>query len=330
MELANFVPDFAPGELYADTCPCHTCRDIKVFEIALVQAKVTYNRYGWHDPQGRFFVLKETLKRHGGLDAFIQKVESGKLSVEPLVLRANDGDCIEIQMTNLLPERLDASPFQLETITDIVGTHVHLVKFDTIVSDGAANGWNNIAGARKYETLIERFFANTKLNTVFFHDHLYANSHQQHGVFGALIIEEVGATFHNIRTGKPLTYGTKAVIRRKDGTSFREFALFVHDFAMLFDRDGNPLNPPEVPGSHDDPGVMGINYRCEPMRERLKPGDDPAYVFSSIVHGDPATPILETYPGDELMIRLLDGAHEEQHSFNLTGMSWKKIGRAHV
>lgn len=227
-------------------------------------------------------------------------------------------------MTNLLPERLDASPFQLETITDIVGTHVHLVKFDTIVSDGAANGWNNIAGARKYETLIERFFANTKLNTVFFHDHLYANSHQQHGVFGALIIEEAGATFHNIRTGKPLTYGTKAVIRRKDGTSFREFALFVHDFAMLFDRDGNPLNPPEVPGSHDDPGVMGINYRCEPMRERLKPGDDPAYVFSSIVHGDPATPILETYPGDELMIRLLDGAHEEQHSFNLTGMSWKK------
>ncbi len=50
-----------------------------------------------------------------------------------------------------------------------------LVKFDTIVSDGAANGWNNIAGARKYETLIERFFADTKLQTVFFHDHLFAN-----------------------------------------------------------------------------------------------------------------------------------------------------------
>lgn len=36
------------------------------------------------------------------------------------------------------------------------------------------------------------------------------------------------------------------------------------------------------------------------------------------------TPILETYPGDELMIRLLDGAHEEQHAFNITGMSWRK------
>ena len=69
---------------------------------------------------------------------------------------------------------------------------------------------------------------------------------------------------------------------------------------------------------------MGINYRCEPMPERLKNGEDPAYVFSSFVHGDPATPILETYPGDEIIIRLLDGAHEEQHAFNLTGLSWHK------
>lgn len=42
------------------------------------------------------------------------------------------------------------------------------------------------------------------------------------------------------------------------------------------------------------------------------------------MHGDPATPVLETYPGDELMIRLIDGAHEEQHVFNVTGMSWQK------
>ena len=145
----------------------------------------------------------------------------------------------------------------METKTDIVGYHIHLVKFDTIVSDGAANGWNNIAGARQYETLIERFFANTELRTVFFHDHLFANSHQQHGVFGALVIEEAGATFHDIRTGEILPYGTKAVIRRRDGTSFREYALFVHDFALLFDKKGKALNPPEVPGSHDDPGGDG-------------------------------------------------------------------------
>ncbi len=334
LEEANFVEDFEPGALYTDTCPCHTdegcCHteeengNVRVFEIAMVQAKVTYNSYGWHDPQGRFFVLKEELERHGGLEAYIEKVEEGEIQAEPLVIRANAGDCIELRTTNLLPEFLEASPFQMRTRTDIVGHHVHLVKFDTIVSDGAANGWNNIAGARQYQTLVERFFAEEELRTVFFHDHLFANSHQQHGMFGALIIEEAGATFHDVCTGEILASGTRAVIKRRNGTSFREFALFLHDFALLFDKEGNPLNPPEVPGSHDDPGVMGINYRAEPMRERLKKDEDPAYVFSSLVHGDPATPILETYPGDELMIRLLDGAHEEQHVLNIAGMSWKR------
>lgn len=326
LEQANFVKEFEPGALYTDTCPCHKDGEdeVKVFEIALLQAKITYNRFGWHDPQGRFFVLKEELEKQGGLEEYIRKVETQEIKAEPLVIRVNAGDCVEVRLTNLLPEFIEGSAFQRKTLTDIVGYHIHLVKFDTIVSDGAANGWNNIAGARKYETLVERFFANTELKTVFFHDHLFANTHQQHGVFGALLVEEAGATFHDIRTGEELKWGTKAVIKRKDGTSFREFALFVHDFALLYDKDGRPLNPPSVPGAHDDPGVMGINYRSEPMRERLGRHGDPAYIFSSLVHGDPATPILETYPGDELMIRLVDGAHEEQHSFNLTGMSWKK------
>ncbi|MFQ9800184.1 MAG: hypothetical protein ACLR23_15990 [Clostridia bacterium] len=34
--------------------------------------------------------------------------------------------------------------------------------------------------------------------------------------------------------------------------------------------------------------------------------------------------MLETYPGDPMVIRLLDGAHEEQHAFNIAGMSWRK------
>lgn len=62
LERANFVEDFKPGALYTDTCPCYTdarshgddgCEcwgetneKVKIFEIALVQAKVVYNRYG--------------------------------------------------------------------------------------------------------------------------------------------------------------------------------------------------------------------------------------------------------------------------------------------
>lgn len=323
-ERANFVENFAPGALYTDTCPCCTDENIKVFEIAAVQAKLVYNKYGWHDPQGRFFVLKEDIEKAGSLDEYIRLVEYGEIRPEPLVIRVNAGDCIEIRLTNLLPEYIEGNEFQLKTLTDIVGYHIHLVKFDTIVSDGAANGWNNIAGARKYETLVERFFGNEELNTVFFHDHLFANVHQQHGLFGALIVEPAGSVFLDPENGEELKCGTKAVIRTADGKSFREFALFLHDFALLFDRHGNPLNPPDHPGSVDDPGVMGINYHCEPMRERLKIKNDPAHIFSSFEYGDPCTPILETYPGEPLRIRLLDGTHEEQHIFNIEGMPWRK------
>lgn len=323
-ERANFVDNYTPGALYTDTCPCCTDEDIKVFEIAAVQAKLVYNKYGWNDPQGRFFVLKEDIEKAGSLDEYIRRVECGEICPEPLVIRVNAGDCIEIRLTNLLPNYIEGSAFQLKTLTDIVGYHIHLVKFDTIVSDGAANGWNNIAGARRYETLVERFFANEELNTVFFHDHLFANVHQQHGLFGALIVEPAGAVFLDPKTGGELKCGTQAVIRTADGKSFREFALFLHDFALLFDRHGKPLNPPEHPGSVDAPGVMGINYRCEPMRERLKIKNDPAHIFSSFEYGDPCTPILETYPGEPIRIRLLDGAHEEHHVFNIEGMPWRK------
>lgn len=115
------------------------------------------------------------------------------------------------------------------------------------------------------------------------------------------------------------------MIRRRDGTSFREFALFVHDFANLFDKDGNPLNPPAVPGGHDDPGVMGINYRSEPMRERLKKHEDPAYIFSSYVHGDPATPVYKAYSGDRVIFRTMMPADKTRNvSLAVHGHLWRE------
>lgn len=365
LEEANFVDNFAPGALYAESCPkeknkgkiyneelykshnkpiddynddcqCNFRDPDVVFELFVVQAKLVYNRAGWNDPYGRFYISKEQIEdytrckltlenREELVKRYIEGVENGYIDAEPLVIRANKGDCIEVRTTNFLPETLPATEFQLKTITDNVGFHIHLVKFDVITSDGGANGYNNITSVFYGETIVERYFANDELHACFFHDHLYPNSHQQHGLFAALIIEPEGSTYHDPKTCKQIKYGTKAVIKTPSGRVFREFGLFVHDFALLFDRHGKALNPPPFPGSHDDPGVMGINYKSEPLRERLNDkDDDPAYVFSSIYHGDPVTPILETYPGDEIVIRLLDGAQEEQHAFNINGLKWRK------
>lgn len=309
LEEANFVPNAKPGALYSNPCPIDAVT--KVFEVVAIQVPIKYNKQGWKDPEGRIFVLKE--------DEYA--VRSGKKEPEPFVIRANVGDCIEIRLTNKLPKTIGGNAFQLKTETTEAGWHIHLVKFDTIASDGGANGWCNDSSADFDDTIIERFYADTELRTIFFHDHLFANTHQQHGLFGVLIIEPHNSTYYHPETGKKIKSGTKAIIKRPGEPDFREFILAVHDFALLFDKDGNPLNPPPFPGSQNDPGVMGINYKNDPFQFRK---GDPAYVFSSYVHGDPVTPLLETYEGDPIRIRLFDGAQEEQHSFNLHGLKWRK------
>ena len=93
------------------------------------------------------------------------------------------------------------------------------------------------------------------------------------------------------------------------GTSddFREFGLAIQDFVSLTKAGGDSANrddvinapaaPEEFPDA--DPGTMAINYRNAPFQYRESgPGgspSDPAHVFSSTVHGDPMTPILQTY-----------------------------------
>lgn len=342
LERDNFVENYSKGALYAQPCSDKHCNcewkakapDV-VFEIFALQAKLVYNDAHWHDPVGRFYVLKEQIEEYTGcrvtiknreelVKEYIDAIENRYVDVEPLVIRANKGDCIEVRLTNFLPETLPATEFQLKTLTDNVSFHVHLVKFDVITSDGGANGYNNIASVFYGETLVERYYANEELNTCFFHDHLNPNSHQQHGLFGGLIIEPKGSTYHDPQTGKRIKYGTKAVIKTPSGRAFREFGLFVHDFALLFDRHGKALNPPPFAGSHDDPGVMGINYKSEPLRERLNDKyDDPSDVFNSNMHGDPVTPILETYPGEKVIIRLLMPADKPRNtSFTIHGHEW--------
>jgi hypothetical protein len=56
---------------------------------------------------------------------------------EPLFFRGNSGDIIEHWHTNLVPNYYLVDDFQVRTPTDILGQHIHLVKFDVTSSDGA-------------------------------------------------------------------------------------------------------------------------------------------------------------------------------------------------
>ena len=84
--------------------------------------------------------------------------------------------------------------------------------------------------------------------------------------------------------------------------------------APLIDRDPNAANPNNAPGpdvSVPDsvgPYSMGFEAHEEPAGAdrvdctNIGTSNDP-YVFSSVAHGDPATPILRAYTGDPVVIR---------------------------
>ena len=314
IEKNHFAPNARPGAVFVNPCIPNVTPE-REFHVVLMQMPIVYNNQGWHDPEGRLYVLAEDE----------EDVRSGRKAPEPLVLRANAGECIRFKFTNKLPETIGGNAFQLVNRTYEAGMHVHFVKFDVLVADGANVGWNYDSGILPGETIRYQWFADVELKATFWHDHLFANEHQQHGVFASINVQARGSKFLDSRTGREIESGTQATIVNPLIPDFRELTLFVQDFTLLFDKDGCPLNPPPFPGSPDDPGVMGVNYRNEPIQFRLKEPDcDPAYVFSSWVHGDPVTPMLETYNGDPVRIRLLQGAHEESHSFNLHRQRWHR------
>ncbi|HSE18237.1 MAG TPA: hypothetical protein VLB46_14365 [Pyrinomonadaceae bacterium] len=109
----------------------------RVYQAAAIQLNVTLNKKGWHFPQQRILSLWQDVKptlayTPGG---------SGR-APEPLFFRGNSGDVVEYWHTNLVPNYYLVDDFQVRTPTDILGQHIHLVKFDVTSSDGAGNGFN--------------------------------------------------------------------------------------------------------------------------------------------------------------------------------------------
>lgn len=222
---------------------------IRTFDIALVQARVADCRDNDSqiNPRRNVLVLRQEMEQHGGLASYIHKIESGAIQTEPLIIRANTGESVDIRLLNFTGEPIDTP-------------------------------------------LTKRLYTGTKPHAIPLHGHVDA----WRGAAGALLVEEAGATFHDAQTGDELPSGTNAVICRADGTSFREFVLLAKDGCL--------------------------NGRSELMAERLDEHKDPAYCFSSVLHGDPDTPRFETYPGEEFVIRLPGHKSGEKPSFHLAGM----------
>ncbi|KYF54129.1 copper oxidase [Sorangium cellulosum] len=405
----------APGAPYANPCPPEA--EERRYRSAVIQLNAEVNRHYWRDKQMRFLVLEQDI------DATLAR----RRPPEPLFIRANSGECVVSEGTNLLPDALEEDAFQIYTPTDTVGQHIHLVKFDVTSSDGSANGFNyedgtfaaqevlqRIAAANALggafgpdgsleergfrlrlfpkphpripragygvQTTVQRWWASPvvnqqdrgdqpqdrTLNASFSHDHFSPSSHQQHGLYMGLVIEppgsvwrdpETGVLFGTRRDGGPTSFRADIIPPRDSPLRpFREFNLAIADFALLFDECGDPVNPPTTQEaalplavkhrdvfapeaiSAADPGGGLINYRNEPIPMRIatrdcytgeveqKMGDkgEMHNVFSSLVHRDPYTPLLEAHEGDDIRVRILQGAQEEQHVLSIHGTKWRR------
>lgn len=118
----------------------------KIYRGVDLQLNAVFNKAGWHYPQQRILALWGDVKDY----------VDGIKPPEPLFFRATNDDVIEYWHTNLVPAYFELDDFEIRTPTDIVGQHIHLVKFDVMTSDGAANGFNYEDGTFSPEEVQER------------------------------------------------------------------------------------------------------------------------------------------------------------------------------
>jgi len=144
---------FADPDVKEDDCVSTPATRVVRYKAANVQTDVVFNKKGWHYPQQRFITLWGD----------VQSTLAGGTLAQPFFFRANSKqDVIEYWLANLVPAYYALDDFQVRTPTDIIGQHIHLVKFDVLASDGAANGFNYEDGTLSYQEVEERIHAINK------------------------------------------------------------------------------------------------------------------------------------------------------------------------
>lgn len=321
--MTNGLPP-KPGAPYADPATDGDCISVekpdesnfRTYKAANIQMNVVFNKEGWHFPQQRMLTLWQD----------VAPTIQGVRPPEPFFFRANSGDVVEYWHTNLVPNYYELDDFQVRTPTDILGQHIHLVKFDVTSSDGSGNGFNyedgtfspdevrdlikwinepnqltngkglfNFDPATQWanknsqspltptnppsaitlglsdpshyacpngiwcgaQTTVQRWYADPLLNlanipntpgkdrtirTVFTHDHFGPSTHQQAGLYAALVVEPKGSIWKDPQTGTqmgnrsdggPTSWQANIETANKPD-SYREFAFGIQDMALAY------------------------------------------------------------------------------------------------
>jgi hypothetical protein len=273
----------------------------------------------------------------------VASIVDGTLNPEPLILRANVGEVVEVTLHNHLQGRFhnndnsvhDYPGVPVETVfppSCRISLHAQLLVYDVRFSDGATVGFNPDQTVGPNESITYRWYIDQQIGSVNLWDMADIRNHRHHGAFGMLITEMRGSKYLDSVTGEEVERGSQVIIDHPLG-DFREFALLMHDGVRLYDRNGNLIIDPEPPlleftepnalANFEDQGSRGFNYRAERFKHRLANVLDISKVFSSSVHGDPSTPVFLAHVGDPVVIRFVFPADRARaHSFTVHGHHW--------
>jgi len=287
----------------------------RTYNVSAINVRITLNRFGVNDPNGLMYVLDQNIA------AVRAQEQSGQVSIglgsdpiQPLVIRANLGDCLTINFTNRTtfglgqehppplqdaqdPEQVLECEEAAEAGTPCDGQiprvaavplsmHFHGVSYRPSDSAGSEVGDNPNTFVAPGATRRQFVYVDPQLGegAHTFHSHGESRQENGHGLFGALIAEPAGSQWLEPATLQPLASGWNAVIRPPTGPTFREFAILYHEigdegYRGIMERDGVTQVPVVDPFTDTyRPCSRGFNYRSECFFERMKLLDQNGFI----------------------------------------------------
>jgi hypothetical protein len=279
----------------------------------VIDVDIPLNRWGDHDPAGKMYALTSQIPAIRAQEAS-REVSLGLRDdpIQPLVIRANEGDCVEINLTN-------------SASGGSYGMHVDGLPFDR---PGDKVGKNFSGEVAPGQTAVYRYMVPNDPALEGAHYISPGAGHRaaiDHGLFGVLSVEPAGSQWLSPKDATtPIESGWEAVIWPPDAPAFRENVKIMHEVGNekedVFDKNNIELPTVDPITEAYRPGSRALNYRSEPFMDRLtlKPHEK-AHSYSSTIFGDPATIIPQGYLGDATKFRVVHGGAEVFHIYHLHG-----------
>ena len=231
-------------------------------------------------------------------DSNLDALSTGAMRPEPLILRANAGECIAVTLKSKLPDQLPENlswnmvpmivnyfNFNQVRTSNRVGLHSQLVAVNTFSDDGANVGFNKDSTVGPGEEKTYLWYAGDRYVTTkggVTHTPIEFGAtglremgdvikHASHGAIGALIIEPEGSEW----VPDPGTFASANIYPRDSRQPFREFVLLYQtDLALQYVprhwmHGDRPLPNIAETDDSEDSGGKAFNYRTEPLWWRL-------------------------------------------------------------